>query len=83
MVGGLETCHVLSPKQVGTRVPGMFFFFFFSFIKLFLIILTKTDTLCREMEVAGAEKGRDLRCYASQVPGMLLLLLLLRLLQGY
>ena len=51
------------------QTPSMFFYFLFYFIlfiKLF-VIKPKTDILCREMEVAGAEMGRD---YASQVPVM-------------
>ena len=31
---------------------------FFILLMLFLIILTKTDTLCRQMEVAEPEKGQ-------------------------
>ena len=57
MVGLEKDQNRYGHKMHHAQVPGMSFFFF-SCIKLLLIILTKTDTLCREMEVAGAKKGQ-------------------------
>ena len=52
--------------------PG---YVFFLLLMLFLIILTETDTLCGLMEVAGPERGRDLRRVVSRVPGMFFIII--------